>query len=123
MSPSFYRTIHKREERNTVEKWSGNAALWIKRHAAKIMVSLAVFVLLFTSFLMMGTDASSTTPAAASPQEQVITVSAGDTLWEIAKKYGNGSEDIRFVIYLIKDRNGLESVDIIPGQKLIIPSI
>ncbi len=95
----------------------------MRRHAAKIIVSLIVFVLLFTSFLMMGTEASTPLPLPASAQEQVVAVHAGDTLWSIAKKYGSGSDDLRYVIYMIQERNGLETADLKPGQKLIIPSI
>ncbi|MBD2869831.1 cell division suppressor protein YneA [Paenibacillus arenilitoris] len=121
-SPSFYRTIHKREESGS-SKLRRIAKHLARRHAVKLLVSVAVFVLLFTSFLMMGTDASGTAPASATPQEQVVTVQAGDTLWTIAKRFGSENEDVRYVIYLIKDRNELRSADIKPGQKLIIPAV
>lgn len=71
----------------------------------------------------MGTDASGNHPAEATAKEHVVTVHTGDTLWDIAKKYADGSDDIRYIIYIIKDRNGLKSADIKPGQKLIIPTI
>ncbi|MGM0882705.1 MAG: cell division suppressor protein YneA [Bacillota bacterium] len=123
MSPSFYRTIHKKQEIKSAN-WNGLAARWLQQHAVKIIVSFAVFILLFTSFLMLGTDASGNLPAEASLNEQVVTVHTGDTLWDIAKKYADGKDDdIRYIIYSIKDRNGLQSADIKPGQKLIIPAI
>ena len=121
-SPSFYRTIHK-EKPNGAKKWKSVLAKVLKRHAVKLTVSMLVFILLFTSFLMIGTDASGNGPAAASPEELIVTVSAGDTLWDIAKRYVEGKDDIRFVIYMIKKRNELKDANIKPGQKLIIPSI
>lgn len=121
-SPSFYRTIHKKQEINSANLYD-LAASWMQQHAVKIIVSFAVFILLFTSFLMMGTDASGNLPAEASLNEQVVTVHTGDTLWDIAKKYADGKDDIRYIIYSIKDRNGLQTADIKPGQKLIIPAI
>lgn len=95
----------------------------LKRHAAKTVVCTAVFALLFTSFLLMGTDASGNHPEEATMEEQIIIVHSGDTLWEIAKQYTDGSNDIRYIVYMIKDRNDLQSAEIKPGQRLIIPSM
>ncbi len=101
-----------------------NAKLFIKRHLLKIIVSSALFVLLFTSFLIMGTVALGSHPMEASADERVVIVNPGDTLWGIAKSsYSDDSHDIRYIIFMIKDRNGLESVNIKPGQKIIIPAI
>lgn len=72
---------------------------------------------------MMGTDASGSSPEAATNDEQVITVRTGDTLWEIARQFTDSKHDIRYVVYLIKDRNELHSAEIKSGQKLIIPNI
>jgi LysM repeat protein len=121
-SPSFYRTINKQETVKTAVL-SHLIKRLMKRHAAKIVVCSAVFALLFTSFLLLGTDASGSHPAGATAEEHMIVVHTGDTLWEIAKQFTDGKQDIRFVIYLIKDRNNLQSSEIMPGQKLIIPSI
>ncbi|WP_179090119.1 LysM peptidoglycan-binding domain-containing protein [Paenibacillus sp. FSL H8-0548] len=99
------------------------ASRLVKRHVLKIIVCAVVFVLLFTSFLLMGTYASSNNPVEAAKGEQSIIVHTGDTLWDIAKRYSDGSQDVRYIIFMIKDRNQLQTSQIIPGQKLIIPSI
>ncbi|OBZ17418.1 LysM peptidoglycan-binding domain-containing protein [Bacillus sp. FJAT-26390] len=121
-SPSFYRTIHKQETGKAVVLGHLVKRL-MKKHAAKIIVCTAVFALLFTSFLMIGTYASGNHPAEAAVNEQVVTVHSGDTLWGIAQQFTDGKQDIRYIIYLIQDRNDLQSSEIMPGQRLIIPSI
>jgi len=82
---------------------------------------LAVFVLVFTSFLLITGNASTTTVKPAAADEYEITVSAGDTLWGIARKQVNNRLDVRYAIFAIQERNGLKTVDIKPGQTLIIP--
>jgi LysM repeat protein len=121
-SPSFYRTIHKQDAIKAT-KINHSMRRLMKRHAAKLVVCTGVFILLFTSFLLIGTYASSNTPEAATAEEQSIRVQSGDTLWKIAKQFSDGSQDIRYIVFLIKDRNNLQSTVIKPGQKLIIPSI
>lgn len=122
-SPSFYKSIHKAEERNQLTLLKRNSLRFVKRNMVKIVVSFAVFIILFTSFLIMDSVASVSHPMEATADEQVVTVSTGDTLWGIARSYSDGSDDIRFIIYKIKDRNGLQTVDLKPGQKIIIPII
>ncbi|MCM3629981.1 LysM peptidoglycan-binding domain-containing protein [Paenibacillus glycanilyticus] len=117
MNPSFYKSIHKDEAVKSIKSRGHN----INRHAFKLIVSAAVFVLLFTSFLMMRTNASSDHIEAASMNEQTVIVSAGDTLWGIADRFADNSKDIREYIYTIKERNQLSSVELKPGQVLIIP--
>ncbi len=50
-----------------------------------------------------------------------VTVKKGDTLWEIAKEYKEEGEDIRAFIYEIKKENNLQSVNIQPGETILIP--
>lgn len=49
----------------------------------------------------------------------VVEVKAGDTLWEIARRYGEGG-DVRALISDIKRWNGLEKSEIYPGQRLVV---
>lgn len=117
MSPSFYKSIHKEEAVKSFSSRGFN----LNRHAFKLLICAAVFVLLFTSFLMMRTNASSDQVEAAAINEQSVVVSAGDTLWGIADRYVDSSGDIRQYIYKIKERNKLSTVELQPGQVLIIP--
>ncbi|SFF09579.1 LysM domain-containing protein [Paenibacillus catalpae] len=117
MNPSFYKSIHKEEAVKSFKPRGHN----MNRHAFKLIVSATVFVLLFTSFLMMRTNASSDYIEAAAIDEQTVVVSAGDTLWGIADRFVDNSKDIRQYIYKIKQRNQLRSAELQPGQVLIIP--
>ncbi|GLX68129.1 LysM peptidoglycan-binding domain-containing protein [Paenibacillus glycanilyticus] len=117
MNPTFYNSIHKEE---AVKPFKSRGH-FVTRHAFKLIVSAAVFVLLFTSFLMMSTNASSEHVAEAALNEQTVIVSSGDTLWGIADRFVDNSKDIREYIYKIKERNQLSSVELQPGQVLIIP--
>lgn len=47
-----------------------------------------------------------------------VVVSAGDTLWNIAEQYYPKEMDLRPFIDQIKEINGLETVLIVPGQRL-----
>jgi FOG: LysM repeat len=118
MNPSFYKSIHGEE---TAVKSFKSRGHFLNRHAFKLIVSAAVFVLLFTSFLMMRTNASSDHIEPATINEQTVVVATGDTLWEIADRFNDDSKDIRQYIYKIKERNQLRSVELQPGQVLIIP--
>jgi hypothetical protein len=51
---------------------------------------------------------------------KTIVVSQGDTLWAIAKRVKSRT-DPRKTIYQIRQLNDLESVNLRPGQTLIIP--
>lgn len=50
-----------------------------------------------------------------------VYVGPGDTLWEIAKKYGPKTQDIRKTIYEIKEYNNLQDSYIYQGQILKVP--
>lgn len=51
---------------------------------------------------------------------KIVSVKSGDTLWAIVKNNCTNYNDIRKVIYDIKDLNNISS-DITPGQKIMIP--
>ena len=51
--------------------------------------------------------------------EQQYRVRAGDTLWSIAVAHFAG--DPREGIWQLRERNGLASTTIVPGQRLVLP--
>lgn len=52
--------------------------------------------------------------------QHIYTVEAGDTLWSVAGKYSDESEDIRNVVYQIKTDNDIVNGHLSPGQQLVI---
>jgi LysM repeat protein len=50
-----------------------------------------------------------------------VMVKSGDSLWMLTKTYYQGNEDIRKIIFRIKEINKLESAEIFPGQLIKIP--
>jgi len=50
-----------------------------------------------------------------------ILVTKGDTIWDIAQEYYNGSKDIRRIIHDISNINGIEGAMIQPGDKILVP--
>ncbi|MCW3490706.1 LysM peptidoglycan-binding domain-containing protein [Dethiobacter alkaliphilus] len=53
-------------------------------------------------------------------EPQTVVVSAGDTLWSLAKTHAPG-RDIRSYIEQIRDANRLSGSVLHPGQELILP--
>lgn len=52
--------------------------------------------------------------------EVIYTVQEGDTLWDIAKEHKNPDDDIREIIYEIKEDNPQINKYLQPGQQLKI---
>ncbi len=50
-----------------------------------------------------------------------VKVQTGDTLWNIANVYGDGSRDVREIIYEICEINNVNAGSIYPGQVLKVP--
>ncbi|HKZ21504.1 MAG TPA: LysM peptidoglycan-binding domain-containing protein [Acidimicrobiia bacterium] len=79
-----------------------------------------LFLLTVTAavFLLYSTRVAAQTPPLPPSFHRVV---PGDTLWEIASDLETG-RDPRAVISEIRVLNGLESVDIRPGQVLLLPT-
>jgi LysM repeat protein len=55
------------------------------------------------------------------PPMQTVTVAQGDTVWEIAARYGPPHTDVRITVDAICEANGLRSARLVVGQKLLVP--
>ncbi len=65
-------------------------------------------------------DARSASLLGAAP-EQAVSVAPGDTLTSIAERQSGGEVDTYAVVDWIRERNGLEDADLVPGQILEVP--
>ena len=59
--------------------------------------------------------------AEVKPEYAEIKVVYGDTLWELAKTYGDQSKDVRQVVYEICNINNIKAEDLRAGQTILIP--
>ena len=64
-------------------------------------------------------------PVSAAHQQDInyreVKVQYGDTLWNIARTYGDSSRDVREIVYDICTLNNVEAGSIYPGQILKVP--
>lgn len=87
--------------------------------ARNLLVRLSILVLVLAAILLL----SSARVDAASPLQTVDhRVTAGDTLWDIARTVTEPGEDTRTTVGIIRDLNDLETSTIRPGQVLLIPA-
>lgn len=56
------------------------------------------------------------------PPPQVIYVTSGDSLWTIARDYGDPQQDIRRLVWRIQRVNQLLSPSLQPGMSLTLPA-
>jgi nucleoid-associated protein YgaU len=86
---------------------------------SQLSVQLSVLLAtICTVFLLIGGAAGADEPPG--PAIEYV-VAQGDTLWDIASDHVAPGEDVRAVIRAIKDRSGIVTSLIHPGQVLQIP--
>lgn len=81
---------------------------------------LLVAVVAATLFFMSPSAQASNTSGSAN--FSYVTVSAGDTLWSIAKKNVPAGSDARDYMYELATLNNLETADLTPGQRIALPN-
>lgn len=95
--------------RRTVWKWKGSRRTVYRRFLFTMAVLLGIVL-----------GVHSLTNSMQPDQFIEVTVTEGDTLWDIAKRF-NQHQDPRKVIYSIKKINRLDSGFIIAGQIIRVP--
>ena len=85
------------------------------------LVRLAVLVVIVAAVVWAGARVANATADRSAVSEHVYVVHRGDTLWQIAAGAYGGGRDLRPLIYDIERRNGMDSADITPGQRLVLP--
>ena len=96
----------------------------MKRYKIKNRLRFITFItvmLLVFSFTLAGVFDVINVHSAEEKNYMEILVSDGDTLWELAKTYGNTTGDIRELIYEICQINHIKASDLRAGQVLLIP--
>ncbi|MFD0587040.1 LysM peptidoglycan-binding domain-containing protein [Paenibacillus sp. GCM10027627] len=119
INESSYRSIHNNNSREHRPNIAMHFIRHLKRNGAKVIASLLLAALLFSSFLLIGINASGSN--VLHENESIVTVKSGDTLWGIANQLASKGNDTGYLVFMIKNRNNLEDATIKPGQKLIIP--
>ena len=96
----------------------------VKLNLKRLRTSI-LFVLAFILCLTLGlkVTAANFTETKGSPAYVEVKVKSGDSLWALTETYYKGNEDIRKIIYRIKEINKLENAEIIPGQLVKIPQV
>ena len=91
------------------------ASVYLRRRLAVFGMAVAVLVGGFLSFSgAVGADAPIRTEA--------YVVGSGDTLWGLASTRTDAGDDVRLVMADIVDLNGLESTELVVGQRLRLPT-
>lgn len=83
------------------------------------VVALLALLPIVLAFLLIGTKSAQA--ETATPSTAVITVEAGQSLWDVAVAVAP-NEDPRATIWTIKALNGLETSEVQAGQALTVPA-
>ncbi len=84
----------------------------LRRLLVLLVAAVAILVLLIASNVEAGAG-----PGAVG----LVRVYTGDTLWDIAGTVTPSDEDVRATVYEIKEMNGLDGAQILPGMVLKVP--
>ena len=61
-------------------------------------------------------------PASPPPPPLVVEVAYGDSLWTLAREYGDPDRDVRDVVAAMMAENDVTPERLMPGQRLAIPA-
>lgn len=107
---------------------AGNAPIRFKAVIGRGLLGIGVLVGLCALWMWLGSGGGlgENGLLAGSPDQLSyveVTVSSGDTLWSLARRYGPEKRDIRETIDRIRAINGLDDrAGLRPGERLTIPT-
>lgn len=77
---------------------------------------------LFGIVLGSGAVADASVEGGAAPVTATVVVAQGDSLWSIARSLSN-DQDPREMVQRIRELNGIGDWPIVPGQRLVVPTV
>lgn len=94
-----------------------------KRNILKFFVSLVIIVVVVTIVVLCSNNtAQASESLSLNKYYKTVSINYGDTLWEIASEYTDGSNSrIKECISEIMSINNLKSDNITAGMKIIVP--
>ena len=104
----------RRERRIRKEKHS-------KAKRRKIYSRVALLFTMVSISAILGINALTTAFARDTVEFHTITVTRGDTLWDIAKEYNVNNKDIRKIVDSIMRANNMKTTVVYAGEVLNIP--
>lgn len=98
--------------------------LTLTRRGRVVAFILAATLLGVIALIVPGVLTSATADAPAAPQRvEVVTISSGQTLWQVASTMTEAGDDVRVALGLLMELNGLTSADVQAGQQVLVPAI
>ncbi|HYF71604.1 MAG TPA: LysM peptidoglycan-binding domain-containing protein [Nocardioides sp.] len=91
----------------------------LTRRGRLVVLTIAVLTILAVGFVLAGGSVATSEPGTPEPT-RVVTVGAGDTLWDIAAGV-SADGDVRAMVDHIQRLNALDSGMVTLGQRLLVP--
>ncbi len=88
----------------------------------RLAVFLACVALVLAAAFFLGASSVATEEPGAQVPTEVVTVSGGETLWELAAERTAPGGDVRDMMLRIERLNALESGALDAGQRLLVPA-
>jgi len=85
----------------------------------RVLLLTALVAVLFGAF-SLGRSVSEAAAPSGQPEQRLVTVEHGDSLWTLARRVAPDN-DPREVVAVIRDINDLPGSALTPGQQLVLP--
>ena len=98
---------------------TSSSTVRLTRRGRLVVLALALVAVLAIGFVLASGSVATDRPGTPEPT-RVITVDAGQTLWDIAAGLADDG-DVRSMVDHIEHLNALESGMLVVGQRLVVP--